>query len=186
MPVCGAWIKVVPSQPGRDRVSDSSQCFASQAQVRSGCSSVHQSVMNAFCSPQGHSTIVRTMVQAQHLDAAPRRSTLPGEADGDTKGASSNLFMCSPHSCEVVKPVISRSFGHANQTSKRAAMQLWPVLSSLIGVEGRQRFARMRAIAHRPSKTCMKQTAWAALCGHGGELISWISDAARPDQETSL
>ena len=52
-----------------------------------------------------------------------KRSILPRWAvrDADSAGTDPRLFICSPHSCEVVKPVFSRSFGVVNL--KKAAWE---------------------------------------------------------------
>ena len=102
-------------------------------------------------------------------DAAQRRSTLPGETDGNVKGTSANLFMCSPHSCEVVKPVISRSFGHANQTSKRAARAALacPGITDEASAAGKVRSDSSHCAPPIESSR-WDRTAWAALCGHCG------------------
>ena len=94
--------------------------------------------MNAFFGPCSHSTIVKasgcaTKSVADRLQAllteTALRSVLCKGAGSDANGAFTNakLFICLPHSCEVVKT----RFFHAlleTRTSKRAARwQLWQI-----------------------------------------------------------
>ena len=94
--------------------------------------------MNAFFSPSSHSTIVKASgcatksvadrLQTPVVEAAQRQSILCNRAGSDANGAFTNayLFICSPHSCEVVKPVFSRSFGGANLNLKKGCTMTAP------------------------------------------------------------
>ena len=67
--------------------------------------------------------------------------------------AHARLFICSPHSCEVVKTVFSRSFGDVNL--KRGLRDGNPqVLCSVTAMEA--------------GTTADARPEWKALCGQGG------------------
>jgi hypothetical protein len=94
--------------------------------------------MNAFFSPVSHSTIVKASghatksvadrLQTPVMEAAQQLSILCKRAGSDANGAFTNayLFICSPHSCEVVKTVFSRSFGGANLNLKKGCTMAAP------------------------------------------------------------
>ena len=99
---------------------------------------------------------------------------LLGEDDADANGACSDakLFICSPHSCEVVKTVFSRSFGDVNL--KRGLRDGNPqVLCSVTAMEA--------------GTTADARPEWKALCGRSQE-VPFVGKrrTAGPDQETSL
>lgn len=155
--------------------------------------------MNAFFGPCSHSTIVKASgcatksvvdrLQALLTETA-LRSVLCKGAGSDANGAFTNakLFICLPHSCEVVKT----RFFHAlleTRTSKRAARwQLWQIRFIRDVRQGLVQDVRI----NRRSGVCAAATSGCTcLCGRlsvGGteESIVAIDDTARPDQETSL
>ena len=113
-------------------------------------------------------------------------SILLGEAISEANGACSDakLFICSPHSCEVVKPVFfSRSFEDVNLKKglpharhcpvdglpswstgwARRAKTQWP--SKMAALADRKRPGDCRMNSKHASVT---RSVWAALCGRCG------------------
>ena len=113
-------------------------------------------------------------------------SILLGEAISDANGACSDakLFICSPHSCEVVKPVFfSRSFGYVNlkkelpQTghltcARHASLNVRKALrvSNAVAEHHDSSADRTKGVAGAMNSKLASFTGsvWAALCGRCG------------------
>jgi hypothetical protein len=134
--------------------------------------------MNAFFGPYSHSTIVKasgcaTKSVADRLQAllteTAVRSVLCKGAGSDANGAFTNakLFICLPHSCEVVKTrFFSRSFGDAN-LKKGCAMaaladQVHTRCEARTGA-GRSNGSTIRRL--RRGHIGLHMSVWKALCG---------------------
>jgi len=138
-----------------------------------------------FCATKS----VADRLQAPMFEVSP---VLCRWAVTDANGACSDakLFICSPHSCEVVKT----RFFHAllkTWTSKKGCPGLAPcpqrqnnaVAERMTALQIREK----RGFAGRTGKRAnFTRSVWAALCGRFWWRMQGIAGVAGPDQETSL
>ncbi|MDB5982484.1 MAG: hypothetical protein JWQ69_3499 [Pseudomonas sp.] len=114
-------------------MSDSSQFFASSADAAVRALSLYELIFRPdwqFDYRQGVrlcNQIRSGQAQAPVMEPAQQRSALFNRAGTDVNGVSSHakLFICSPHSCEVVKTrFFSRSFEDVNLKKELTKWQL--------------------------------------------------------------